>query len=300
MLFRSVTKMAAENKVELDAKNGLLDNILIGIGWFMKLLTNITGGNYVLGLFIFAIVVEALMIPFGIKQQRNSIKQAKMRPKEMAIRNKYKGRNDQATQQKMAQEIQKMYQEEGFNPMGGCLPLLIQLPLILALYRIVIDPIRYVLGMAQGVSTALATYCNTAKAAGGLGLNLGSNRGTIEMLSQAGGKLDGLKDFAFFSNSAECFDKLCGVSIPNFKLFGANMGQVPTFTSILVLIPILTFVFYFVSMKMTRKFTYQPAMQDAQMGCSNNMMDIRSSGAYRYPSCCWSNPSGHPALQAGR
>ena len=269
-----VTKMAAENKVELDAKNGLLDNILIGIGWFMKLLTNITGGNYVLGLFIFAIVVEALMIPFGIKQQRNSIKQAKMRPKEMAIRNKYKGRNDQATQQKMAQEIQKMYQEEGFNPMGGCLPLLIQLPLILALYRIVIDPIRYVLGMAQGVSTALATYCNTAKAAGGLGLNLGSNRGTIEMLSQAGGKLDGLKDFAFFSNSAECFDKLSGVSIPNFKLFGANMGQVPTFTSILVLIPILTFVFYFVSMKMTRKFTYQPAMQDAQMGCSNNMMDI--------------------------
>ena len=269
-----VAKMAAENKVEIDAKNGLIDNILIGIGWFMKLLTTITGGNYVLGLFIFAIVVEILMLPFGIKQQKNSIKQARMRPKEMAIRNKYKGRNDQATQQKMAQEIQKMYQEEGFNPMGGCLPLLIQLPLILALYRIVIDPLRYVLGMAQGVSTALTTYCNTAKAAGGLGLNLGSNRGTIEMISQASDKLGGLKDFAFFSNSAECFDKLNGVSIPNFNVFGLNMGQVPTFTSILVLVPILTFVFYFFSMKLTRKFTYQPAMQDAQMGCSNNMMDI--------------------------
>ena len=269
-----VSKMAAENKIEIDAKNGLIDNILIGIGWFMKLLTNVTGGNYVLGLFIFAIVVEALMLPFGIKQQKNSIKQAKMRPKEMAIRNKYKGRNDQATQQKMAQEIQKMYQEEGFNPMGGCLPLLIQLPLILALYRIVIDPLRYVLGMAQGVSAALTTYCNTAKAAGGLGLNLGANRGTIEMISQASGKLGGLKDFAFFSNSAECFDKLNGVSIPNFNVFGINMGQVPSFTSILVLVPILTFVFYFFSMKLTRKFTYQPAVQDAQMGCSNNMMDI--------------------------
>ena len=269
-----VAKMAEENKVEIDAENGFIDKILIGIGWFMKLLTNITGGNYVLGLFIFAIVVEILMLPFGIKQQKNSIKQAKMRPKEMAIRNKYKGRNDQATQQKMAQEIQKMYQEEGFNPMGGCLPLLIQLPLILALYRIVIDPLRYVLNMAQGVSTALTTYCNTAKAAGGLGLNLGTNRGTIEMISQASGRLDGLKDFAFFSNSAECFEKLNGVSIPNFNVFGINMGQVPTFTSILVLVPILTFVFYFFSMKLTRKFTYQPAMQDAQMGCSNNMMDI--------------------------
>ena len=52
------------------------------------------------------------------------------------------------------------------------------------------------------------------------------------------------------------------------------MGQVPTFASWLVLVPILTFVFYFFSMKLTRKFTYQPAMQDAQMGCSNNMMDI--------------------------
>ena len=269
-----VAKMAAENKVDIDAKNGLIDKILIGIGWFMKLLTNVTGGNYVVGLFIFAIVVEALMIPFGIKQQKNSIKQAKMRPKEMAIRNKYKGRNDQATQQKMAQEIQKMYQEEGFNPMGGCLPLLIQLPIILALYRIVVDPLRYVLGMAQGVSNALVTYCNTAKAAGGLGLSLDAKRGTIEMISRAGDKLDGLKDFAFFSNSAECFDKLNGVSIPNFKLFGLNMGQVPTFTSILVLVPILTFVFYFFSMKLTRKFTYQPTMQDAQMGCSNNMMDI--------------------------
>ena len=52
------------------------------------------------------------------------------------------------------------------------------------------------------------------------------------------------------------------------------MGSVPSFTSILVLVPILTFVFYFASMKLNRKFTYQPAVQDAQMGCSNNMMDI--------------------------
>jgi membrane protein insertase Oxa1/YidC/SpoIIIJ len=52
------------------------------------------------------------------------------------------------------------------------------------------------------------------------------------------------------------------------------MGNIPSFSSILVLIPLLTFVFYFFSMKLTRKFTYQSAMQDAQMGCSNNMLDI--------------------------
>lgn len=264
----------AATKVSLETENGPIDTLLVLIGKFLKLLTNITGGKYVFGLFIFAIVVEIVMLPFGIKQQQNSIKQAKLRPKEMAIRNKYKGRNDQATQQKMTQEIQKMYQDEGFNPMGGCLPMLIQLPIILALYQIVIDPLRYVLGKAASLSTALTTYCTTAKAAGGLGIEIGSGKGTIELLAQARGHLVGLKDFAFFSNANECYAALDIKDIPDFELFGVNMGRIPTFTSILVLVPILTFVFYFVSMKLNRKFSYQPSVQDPQMGCSNNMMDI--------------------------
>ncbi|MBQ9778843.1 MAG: YidC/Oxa1 family membrane protein insertase, partial [Clostridia bacterium] len=161
-----VTKMAEEVSFEPD--NGPIDTLLVWIGQFVNILTKATGGKYVLGLFLFAIVVELLMLPFGIKQQKNSIKQAKMRPKEMAIRKKYAGRNDQVTQQKMSQEIQKMYQEEGFNPMGGCLPLLIQLPIVMALYQIVINPLRYVLNMSTGISNALTTYCTTARAAGGL------------------------------------------------------------------------------------------------------------------------------------
>lgn len=264
-----------QEEVSLEVDNGPIDTILVWIGKFLQILTKITGGKYVFGLLIFAIVVELLMLPFGIKQQKNSLKQAKLRPKEMAIRNKYKGRTDQATQQKMAQEIQKMYQDEGYNPMGGCLPLLIQLPVILALYQIVIDPLRYVLGKAASLSTALTTYCTTAKAAGGLGLELGAGKGTIELLSQAGSKIDGLQGFAYFKNAGECYNALtANITIPDFTLFGLNMGQIPTFKSILVLVPILTFVFYFASMKLNRKFMPQPAMQDAQMGCSNNMMDI--------------------------
>ena len=267
-----VTRMG--ETVSLEADNGPIDTLLVWIGKFLQILTKITGGKYVLGLLVFALVVEIVMLPFGIKQQKNSIKQAKLRPKEMAIRNKYKGRNDQATQQKMAQEIVVLYQEEGYNPMGGCLPLLIQLPVILALYQIVIDPLRYVLGKAATLSSALTTYCTTAKAAGGLGLSIGNGKGTIELLSQAGNKLEGLKSFAYYSNASECYADLTNVAIPDFELFGQNMGNIPSFTSILVLVPILTFVFYFASMKLNRKFIYQPAVQDAQMGCSNNMMDI--------------------------
>ncbi len=264
--------------VELKTKNGPLATVLLWIGKFLQALTKMTGGNYVLALFIFAIVLEIVMVYFSIRQQKTAQKQAMMRPKEMAIRKKYAGRNDQVSQQKMNQEIQKMYQEEGFNPMGGCLPLLLQMPIVLALYQIVIDPLRYVLGKAATLSTALTTYCTTAKAAGGLGLSLSSARkGTIELLSQLTGEnLEGLKSFAYFANATDCYNELSGISIPNFNLFGTNMGLIPGFHKPwgLLAIPVLTFLFYFASMKLNRKMTYQPAVVDQQTGCSNNIMDI--------------------------
>ncbi|MBE6594712.1 MAG: YidC/Oxa1 family membrane protein insertase [Ruminococcaceae bacterium] len=272
-----VQKLATS--VELEAKNGPIDTILIWIGKFVDILTRVTGGKYVFGLFIFAIIVEILMLPFGIKQQKTSIKQAKMRPKEMAIRKKYAGRNDQQTQQKMTQEIQKMYQEEGFNPMGGCLPLLIQLPIVMALYQIVINPLRYVIGMSAEFVTAITTYCTTAKAAGGLGMALGSGRGTIELLSslRSEGALEGLKSFAYFTNGADVVAKMPAESaLPDFNLFGLDTSLIPGFRApwVLLVVPVLTFVVYFFSMKLTRKFSYQPQVDDPQMGCSNKVMDL--------------------------
>ena len=141
------------------------------------------------------------MLPFSIKQQKNSIKQARLRPKEMAIRKKYAGRNDQATQQKVTMEIQELYQRENFNAASGCLPLLVQLPIIMALYNIVINPLQYVLGQAAGISNALNLYYTTAHAAGGLGHTTAqASRGTIEVLAGIGDKLVGIKDFMLLKN----------------------------------------------------------------------------------------------------
>jgi YidC/Oxa1 family membrane protein insertase len=244
-----------------------------------------TGGYYVLALFIFAIVVEALLLYFGVRQQKNSIKQAKLSPKERAIRKKYAGRNDQVSMRKMQEEIQRLYQEEGFNPMGGCGPLLIQMPVIMALYYVVIDPLKYVLGKAAGLSDALTRFATTTRAAGGLGLTFASsnNKSTIELLSNgvlSEENLNTFRSFSYFSNTADCANALSDVTVPNFNLFGMNMGQTPSFTPTeskyfwLLLIPVLTFGLYFLSMKLTRKLSFQPAAQNAQMGCSNNMMDF--------------------------
>ena len=78
----------------------MFDFINVPFGYIMKML-DMLSGNYVVTLFLFAIVMKLVLLPMGIKQQKNQIKQAALRPKEMAIRKKYAGRTDKATQQKM-------------------------------------------------------------------------------------------------------------------------------------------------------------------------------------------------------
>lgn len=276
-----VEMMRGDNAVDLSG-NSFPGVILEWIGAFLRLLTNLTGGYYVWALFFFAIIVEVALLYFAIKQQKTSQKQARLKPREMAIRKKYAGRTDQKSQQAMAQEIQAFYQQEGVSMFGGCLPLLIQMPIIIALYNIVINPLRYVLGKGEAISNALFKFASTSRAAGGLGMDVSdSGRGTIQLLSQINSEeIAKIKDFAWFSNGTEVANELSDVAgnLPNFSLFGLNTGLTPGFQPpyLLLLIPLLTFVAYFFSMKFTRKFSYQPnmAQNDAQMGCSNNMMDI--------------------------
>ncbi len=120
----------------------MFDFIYIPFSFLMKLCLDVFH-HYPLALFLFALVIEIILLPIAIKQQKSQIMMAKIKPKEMAIREKYKGRNDRATQQKMTMEIQEMYQANGYNQFAGCLPLLIQLPIIFILFAIVRQPITY-------------------------------------------------------------------------------------------------------------------------------------------------------------
>ncbi len=279
--------MATEIKAEA---SGFWDGLLIGIGAVLNWITTYLGfGNYVLGICVFAILIEILMIPFAIKQQKNSIKQAKLRPKEMAIKNKYKGRNDQPTMQKMQAEIQELYQRENFSPASGCLPLLVQLPIIMILYYIVVDPLHYVLGQGSAITGALNTFASTARAAGGLGLSIDSGRGSIELLSKIrdGGEamFAQLSSFDFFSIEEGVLASLKESlrAIPDFNVGPLNFGMTPAFDGgwerlVLLAVPVLTFLTYFVTAKLNRKFMYQSVanegMDARQVACSNNMMDI--------------------------
>ena len=249
-----------------------MDFITIPIGYILKFFSNICGNSYILAILLFAILTELIMaLVFGIRQQKNSIKQARLRPKEAAIRKKYAGRDDKPTQQKMTQEIQELYQKEGYNPMGGCLPLLIQFPILIALYNIVIDPLKYICGLSQD---AIAQVANI--------IGMDTSRGTMAML----GPIEKMGYEAF--QNVEGFTPEVFENMPNLTVFGIldlsvmpsecmNLEAIKTVSGWLVLlVPVLTFLSYFFSMKLTRKFSYQPATdtQQSQMGCSNKMMDI--------------------------
>ncbi len=253
------------------------------IGKFLNWLTGTLGfGSYIVGICLFALLVEIVMIPFAIKQQKNSIKQAKLRPKEMAIRNspKYKGRNDQATLQKVQKEIQDMYAKESFSPYSGCLPLLIQFPIIIILYNIIINPLVYVLGQSAGISSALNLFYSAPRAACGLGQAAVTGKSTIELLRGGISQYEGIANFGLFSNGDKIWESLQSIGkLPNFNIGPFDFGLTPSFShfDILLLVPVLTFVVYFFSMKLTRKFSGQtpaPGSNDRQTACSNTMMDV--------------------------
>ena len=95
-------------------------------------------GNYGICIIIFTVVVKVCLYPLYIKQIKSTAKMSDLQPKMQEIQNKYK--NDQET---MNIKMQELYKEEKFNPMGGCLPMLIQMPIIMGLFALLRNPMRY-------------------------------------------------------------------------------------------------------------------------------------------------------------
>ena len=95
-------------------------------------------GNYGLSLIILTFIVKLVLYPFYAKQIKSSAGMAEMSQKSQEIQRKYA--NDR---EKMNEEMQKLYAEAGFNPMSGCLPMLIQFPIIMGLFALLRNPMKY-------------------------------------------------------------------------------------------------------------------------------------------------------------
>lgn len=132
----------------LTKAGSILGPIATVLGYVMDILFRFTGtfGVFNVGLCIilFTIVMKTLMIPLTIKQQKTTKLMSVMNPEIQAIQKKYKGKTDNESMQRQNIEIQAVYEKYGTSMTGGCLPLLIQMPILFALYRVIYNIPAYV------------------------------------------------------------------------------------------------------------------------------------------------------------
>jgi len=118
--------------------------------------------NYGIAIILFTLFIKIVLLPLTLKQQKSMTKMQRIQPKLTELQEKYKYDKDKA-----AQETMKLYKEYGVNPMGGCLPLIIQFPILIAFYQVIQKPVQYVLGYsATKLAAALEANGLTATTAG--------------------------------------------------------------------------------------------------------------------------------------
>ncbi len=120
----------------------IMGKIMEGIFWFLDLFMEYPSIG--LAIILFTIIMYLLMLPLTIKQQKFSKLNSKMSPELQAVQAKYKGKTDQESMQKMQMETQAVYAKYGVSPSGSCVQLLIQMPILFALYRIIYNIPAYV------------------------------------------------------------------------------------------------------------------------------------------------------------
>ena len=128
----------------LTKAGSILGPIATVLGYVMDILFRFTSSFGVFNVGLCIILFTIVMIPLTIKQQKTTKLMSVMNPEIQAIQKKYKGKSDQESMQRQNVEIQAVYEKYGTSMTGGCLPLLIQMPILLALYRVIYNIPAYV------------------------------------------------------------------------------------------------------------------------------------------------------------
>lgn len=231
----------------------------IPFGFVISIFYALTG-NYILSIFCLLLIVRLCLLPSAIKQQKSVAMQQRLQPKLRRIREKYG--NDQ---QKIQQETQELYQREGYSAMGGgCLPMLIQLPVMLGLYQVNLHPFSMVLNIPTAVVEQLKT----------LGMALGTNayeKNSYRAELTALMNWDKL-DLSSVSGLTQEHINSIEVFISKFKFLGLDLAQTPDFKhfDILWLIPIVSGIIAFATSiySLIRQKKNNPEMaKNPSMGC---------------------------------
>jgi len=217
----------------------------------------ITGNNYALAITLFTIITKLALLPLSVKQQKEQAKMAVFQPKLKRIQEKY-GNN----KERYNEEIQKLYTEEGYNPMSGCLPSLIQFPILFGVIDVVYKPIYHIFRVSNAVIDEMISVASAA----GHAFEAHSYYNQIKLLNIIQEETE-----LFHAFDQEVITKIAEFDM---TLFGLDLGVVPQFAltyegafNWYLLIPILCGVF-----QLGMTFYMQKANPSTQGAGSMNIM----------------------------
>ena len=132
----------------------IFQGILDSIGWILAQIFSVVG-NYGLAIIVLTILVRLVLLPLGIKQIRSMHNMQSLQPKIKALQAKYKG-----NKQRQQEEIMKLYRESGVNPLSGCWPVLLQFPILIAMYAVLRPPVIAATANQPGAVITVEDYSN--------------------------------------------------------------------------------------------------------------------------------------------
>lgn len=125
---------------------------------FYEIINKFGLGKISICIIAFTIIVKVLMLPINIKQQRSMKLNSIITPQVQAIQKKYANKKDNESLMKQQQEISALYQKYGTSPTGGCLPMLLQMPIIFALYAVMACIPNYVNDIQDMYNNGVVSY----------------------------------------------------------------------------------------------------------------------------------------------
>ena len=213
---------------------------------------------YSVALTIFTIIVRAAMLPLSIKQQKNTAHAALFRPKVDEINKKYANNREKAQE-----EINKLYEKEGYNPLGGCSSLFIQLPILYGFIDVVYRPMTHILRLPKDIISTAQSVLEKA------GVEFSTKR-AMDIEMQMMGYVDKYKDALIDGIGLENYEKMASLDM---NLFGViNLGEMPTWSfNWLILIPLFSLITALAASFINMKLTGQN-MEGQGKGCNFAMV----------------------------
>lgn len=223
------------------------------LGYIIRFFYDLVGQNYFITILIFTLFTKVVLFPLAWIQIKSMEKMNKMSVKQKEIQDKYK--NDK---EKQTQELMNLYKENKVNPLSGCLPLIIQIPIIFAMFYIVKQPLTYIVQTPQ---EEIKTYTQQLL-----------NKEDVNEKEMQANELLIAKEH----------------NLINMKVIpGINLGDVPSnvfskdenkkASPISLAIPILTFIVSFLLNKYSQKNTQQTPEQAEMQKTTNLMMPLMSA-----------------------